>query len=69
MMSVKLDEALLAGLEQFTADRNEPPRGNMTLEDAVNVIVRDGLMGQGYLSLPDDPDFTTPALDAARVKR
>ena len=69
MMSVTLDEALLDGLEQFIADRNEPPRGKMTHEDAVNVIVRDWLMGQGYLSLPDDPDFTTPALDAARVKR
>ena len=68
-MSVKLDEQLLDGLEQFIADRNEPPRGKMTHEDAVNVIVRDWLMGQGYLSLPDDPNSITPALDVVRVPR
>ena len=69
MMSVKLDEQLLDGLEQFIADRNEPPRGKMTHEDAVNVIVGDWLMGQGYLSLPDDPNSITPALDVVRVPR
>jgi hypothetical protein len=63
MTSVKLDEELLDGVEQFI----EPPTGKMTYEDAVNVIVRDWLMGQGYISLPDDPDEITPALEAARI--
>ena len=67
MTSVKLEEELLDGIEQFIADRDEPPRGRMTYDDAINVIVRDWLMGQGYISLPDDPDDITPALEAAKV--
>jgi hypothetical protein len=69
MTSVKLDEELLDGVEQFIADRDEPPHGKMSYEDAVNVIVRDWLMGQGYKPLPDAPDEIMPALDAARVPR
>lgn len=67
MTSVKLDKDLLDGVEQFIADRNEPPRGKMNYDDAVNVIVRDWLMGQGYMPLPDDDDSIIPALDAAKV--
>ena len=67
MTSVNLDEELLDGVEQCIADRNEPPTGKMTYEDAVNVVVRDWLMGQGYISLPDGPDEITPALEAARM--
>jgi len=69
MTSVKIDEALLDGVEQFIADRNEPPLGKMTYEDAINVIVRDWLMGQGYVPLPDEPGEIMPALEAARVPR
>lgn len=69
MTSVKLDEELLDGVEQFIADRNEPPLGKMTFEDAVNVIVRDWLTGQGYKPLPDQPDEILPAVEAARVPR
>lgn len=69
MTSVKLDEELLDGMEQFIADRDEPPRGKMTYDDAVNVIVRDWLMGQGYVPLPGDIDDITPALEAAKVPR
>lgn len=69
MMSVKLDEELLDGIEQFIADRDEPPHGKMTHQDAINVIVRDWLMGQGYLDLPDDPDGIVTALDAAKVPK
>ena len=47
MTSIKLDEELLDGVEQFIADRDAPPVGKMSYEDAVNVIVRDWLMGQG----------------------
>ncbi|WEK04711.1 MAG: hypothetical protein P0Y65_00170 [Candidatus Devosia phytovorans] len=69
MMSIKLADDLLDGIEQFISDHNEPPRGKMTHEDAVNVIVRDWLMGQGYLALPDDPDGVVTALVAARVPK
>ena len=60
MTSVKLDEELLDGVEQFIADRDEPPRSKMTYDDAVNVIVRDWLMGQGYIPLPNDDDSIIP---------
>ena len=69
MMSVKLDEELLDGIEQFISDRDEPPHGKMTHQDAINVIVRDWLTGQGYLSLPDDPDGIVTALEAAKVPK
>lgn len=69
MTSVKLEEELLDGVEQFIADRDDPPRGKMTYDDAVNVIVRDWLMGQGYIPLPDATGEITPALEAARVPK
>jgi len=67
MTSVKLDDALLAGIEQFIAHRNEPPRGKMSHDDAINVIVEDWLIAQGYMALPDDTGTATKALDAADV--
>jgi hypothetical protein len=67
MTSVKLDEELLDGVEQFIADRDEPPRGKMTYDDAINVIVRDWLMGQGYIPLPGDLDDITLVTEASRV--
>lgn len=69
MTSVKLEAELLDGIERFIADRDEPPRGKMTYDDAINVIVRDWLMGQGYVCLPDEPDSIAPALEAANVPR
>lgn len=69
MTSVKLDEELLDGVEQFIADRDEPPRSKMTYYDAVNVIVRDWLMAQGYIPLPDDDVAIIPALEAAEVPK
>ena len=69
MISVALEEDLLDGVEQFIASRDEPPRGKMTYHDAVNVIVRDWLMGQGYIPLPNDTDEITPALEAAKVPK
>lgn len=67
MIAIALEEDLLDGLEQFIADRNEAPRGKMTYEDAVNVIIRDWLMAQGYVPLPGTADDITPALAAAKV--
>ena len=69
MVSIALEEELLDGVEQFIADRNEPPRGKMSYDDAVNVILRDWLMAQGYIELPGDPDRITPALKAAHVPK
>ena len=69
MTRVHIEDDLLDGVEQFIADRDEPPRGRMSHEDAVNVIVRDWLMAQGYIALPGDQDSITPALDAAVVPK
>jgi hypothetical protein len=70
MTTVKLEDDLLDGVENFIADRDEPPRGKMSYDDAVNVIVRDWLMGQGYVPLPGGPEQTiVPALEAARVPK
>lgn len=65
MTTVKLAEELLDGVEQFIADRDEPPRGRMSLDDAVNVILQDWLMSQGYVPLPDDESPILSAIDAA----
>ena len=67
MMSITLDDALIAGIEQFIAAHDEPPHATMSHADAVNVIVRDWLMGQGYLEIPGDPDPIVPAVEAARI--
>ena len=69
MIAVNLEEELLDGLEQFIAARDEPPRGRMNYDDAVNVIVQDWLMSQGYIALPDEDKGITPALQAAEVPR
>nr|WP_314257331.1 hypothetical protein [uncultured Devosia sp.] len=69
MTTIKLEEDLLDGLENFIADRDQPPRGKMSYDDAVNIAVRDWLMSQGYLALPDDPDTIVTAFDAAEVPR
>ena len=62
MTSVTLDGELLEGIERFIADRDEPPRGTMTHDDAVNVIVRDWLMGQGYIPLLEELRAKSPTL-------
>ena len=67
MKTLTLEEDLLGGIDQFIAVRNEAPNGKMTHDDAVNVIVRDWLMGQGYIPLPGSPDDIRPALEAAHV--
>jgi len=64
-----LDLELKAGLDRFITARDEPPQGRMSTEDAINVIVRDWLMGQGYLPLPGERTPVKPALNAARTPR
>ena len=69
MAKLELDDTLLKGLDRFIEDRDRPPRGHMTQDEAISVIVRDWLMSQGYLPLPDDPNPITPALQAAEVPK
>lgn len=69
MGKLELDDELLHGLDRFIQDRDRPPRGHMTRDQAISVIARDWLMSQGYISLPDDPSPITPALDAAEVPK
>jgi len=65
--SIRLEAGLEQGLVKFIDHRDEPPRGRMTADDAVNVIVRDWLESQGYLPLPSDAGAVVKALDAAKV--
>lgn len=65
---LKLDADLQAGVEAFINHRDEPPRGRMTQSEAVNLVVRDWLTGQGYLALPGQ-DGIVRALEAADVPR
>lgn len=69
MARLDVDDALLEGLDRFIVDRDRPPRGHMTRDEAVSLIVRDWLMSQGYVPLPNDPDTITTALDAAEVPK
>lgn len=62
-----VEDDLLEALERFIAHRDEPPRGRMSHNDAINVILRDWLVGQAYLDLPPDQGSITPALEAAKV--
>jgi len=64
---IALDVELTAALQKFIEHRDVPPSPRMTDNDAVNVIVRDWLTGQGFLELPEAADDVTPALEAARV--
>jgi hypothetical protein len=69
MARLEVDDALLEGVDRFIDDRDRPPRGLMTRDEAVSVIIRDWLMSQGYVPLPDDPDKITTAFDAAEVPK
>lgn len=69
MAKLELDDKLSEGLDRFIEDRDRPPRGHMTRDEALSVIVRDWLMGQGYIPLPDDPTPITPVLEAAEVPK
>ena len=64
---VSLRADLLEGLQKFIAHRDEPPVGRMSLDDAVNAVVEDWLMGQGYLPLPGETEAVETAIEAAEV--
>lgn len=51
-----LDEDLVECIDKFIEDRDEAPAGRMSRNDALNVIVRDWLIAQGYIPLPPDPN-------------
>ena len=70
MTTIKIDEDLLDGIENFVADHDNPPKGRMTHDEAVNTILRDWLMGQGYLAIPGDEEIeVVTAMDAAEVPK
>jgi hypothetical protein len=54
--SVRLDADLADGIDKFIADRDQPPTPRMSRLDALNVIVRYWLTGQGYIPLPPPKD-------------
>ena len=66
MTSIKIDDEMMDGIENFIADRDESPRGKMSLDDAVYVMIKDWLMSQGYISISDEPAFDVPAKVANR---
>lgn len=68
-MIVNLDADMKHALDAFIAERDEAPMGRMTPSEAVNVIVRDWLTGQGYLAILGDEDTVVHALDAADVPK
>lgn len=70
MTTAKIKQDLLDGIENFIADHDAAPQGKLTFDDAVNVMLRDWLMGQGYLAIPGDEEVeVVTALDAAEVPR
>ena len=64
-VTITFEGDVVSGIDAFVADRTSPPVGTMTQAEAVNVALRDWLMGQGYLALPGSSDRIIPALDAA----
>ena len=60
MTAIRLEAELHDGIEQFIADRAEAPRGRLNYDDAVSVIIRDWLIGPGYIPPPGAPDAVTP---------
>ena len=45
----------LAALDRFIAKSDVPPSPRLSRESAIEVVVRDWLMGQGYLAIPSPP--------------
>jgi hypothetical protein len=62
--SLRLDADLVAALDAFIAQRGS---ADLSRSAAVNVIVQDWLISQGYLPLPDADAPVVDALTAAEV--
>lgn len=62
-----VEATLLGALDSFIDQRDEPPNPRMTRQEAVNVILADWLVAQGFLPLRDESEPVVNALDAARV--
>jgi hypothetical protein len=50
-----LPPVVLDAIDRFIAKSDVPPAIRLTREDALVVIARDWLMGQGYLPIPQAP--------------
>jgi hypothetical protein len=60
-----LDAATLAALDRFIDKSDEPPTPRLSREEAVNVVVQDWLMAQGYMPIPQEPGETVETNEAA----
>jgi hypothetical protein len=54
----KLDRDLLVGLDAYLKEQSDGA-AKLTREEALTVIVRDWLQGQGYLAIPGEKKHTT----------
>jgi hypothetical protein len=61
-----LTSELLSGIDRLIADRNIPPTPRLSREEALQMIVRDWLQGQGYVALPDGESIL-PVSAASKV--
>ena len=63
-----LTPELLTGIDRLIDDRDVPPTPRLGREEALQMIVRDWLQGQGYVALPDG-ESVIPVAAASRVPR
>ncbi len=64
-----IPDDMMDAVERFIEAQDVPPNPRMEPAEAVQVIVRDWLQGQGYLPLPDGDRVTRSAPDAATALR
>jgi hypothetical protein len=63
-----LTPELLTGIDRLIDARDVPPARRLSREEAIQMIVRDWLQGQGYVALPDG-ETVVPVIAASRVPR
>ena len=56
-----LDADLIAGIDDFIADHQDPEAGMLSRNDAINRILRDWLTREGYVASDNESlDFDDP---------
>ena len=60
-----LDAATLAALDRFIDKSDEPPAPRLSRQEAINVVVQDWLMGQGFMPIPQEPGAGVETNEAA----
>lgn len=61
-----LTPELIAGINKLIADQDVPPNPRLTQDEALLMIVRDWLQGQGYVAMPDGKRVV-PVAVASRI--